>query len=363
MQMTIFGLGTAHPPHRMTQAQALDLATQASGADEQQARLLKALYRRSGVQTRYTCLPYELGYDWFQVGKGESHGGTSVATLGPSTFERMEHYREHAPILAVAAASEALERSETQPRAITHLVTASCTGFAAPGVDIELINRLGLPATTQRVNVGFMGCHGSINAMRVARGLAAADQDARILLCAVELCSLHCRFDGEADELVSRAIFSDGAGALVGGVDPIEGEWKLADCASCLLPDSTDAMGWLVGDNGFEMSLSAKLPDIINENLRPFLTSWLAKHGLTVETVGSWAVHPGGPRVLSSVEAALDLPASATAVSREVLAEHGNMSSATVMFVLDRLRQRGAPRPCVALGFGPGLMAEAALFV
>lgn len=109
MQMTIFGLGTAHPPHRMTQAQALDLATQASGADEQQARLLKALYRRSGVQTRYTCLPYELGYDWFQVGKGESHGGTSVATLGPSTFERMEHYREHAPILAVAAASEALD--------------------------------------------------------------------------------------------------------------------------------------------------------------------------------------------------------------------------------------------------------------
>ncbi|HEX3870274.1 MAG TPA: type III polyketide synthase [Pirellulales bacterium] len=369
MQLTIYGLGTALPPHSMSQAQALDLATQASGADEQQARLMKALYRRSGVQMRYTCLPHEVGYDWFQVNGDEPHSDTRVATAGPTTHERMEHYRKQAPGLAIAAASEALERAEMSPRSITHVVTVSCTGFAAPGVDIALITRLGLPATTQRVHVGFMGCHASINALRVARGLAAADEQARVLLCSVELCSLHCRFDGEADELVSRAIFADGAGALVGGIepiensDPIDGQWRLADCASSLINDSTDAMSWHIGDNGFEMSLSARVPDLICETLRPWLTKWLAQHGLTIETIGSWAVHPGGPRVLSAVEAALELPPSAIAVSREVLSEHGNMSSATILFILDRLRQRGAPRPCVALAFGPGLMAEAALFV
>jgi predicted naringenin-chalcone synthase len=347
----------------MSQTQALDLAVQACGAESEQSRLLKVLYRRSGVKNRHTCVPYEVGYDWFQI--SESDGGSTqrVATLGPSTQERMLLYAEKAPELAMRAAREALERAEMSPKSITHLVTVSCTGFTAPGVDIQLISKLGLPETTERVHVGFMGCHGAINGLRAARGLAAANPDAKVLLCAVELCSLHCRFDGDAGKLVSNAIFADGAAALVGGMSPSESEWRLADCGSCLIPDSTDAMGWNVGDNGFEMYLSSRVPDLICEHLKPWLVKWLAKHDLTIDQVGSWAVHPGGPRILNAVEKSLELPPTALDVSREVLSECGNMSSPTVLFILDRLRKREAARPCVALGFGPGLMAEAALFV
>jgi predicted naringenin-chalcone synthase len=121
-------------------------------------------------------------------------------------------------------------------------------------------------------------------------------------------------------------------------------------------------MGWTVGDHGFEMTLARRVPSLIARNLRPWLEAWLATHGLTVETVGSWAVHPGGPKILAAVEEGLSLPPAALAASGEVYANYGNMSSPTVLFILDRLRRGGAPRPCVALGFGPGLVAEAVLF-
>ncbi|HWB00856.1 MAG TPA: type III polyketide synthase [Pirellulales bacterium] len=393
----------------MTQVEAAELATLASGATTEQASLIKVLYRRAGVKTRYTSLPHQIAWDWFNIpgdppgmaaavgsnghahtnghvhanGNGQANGHAAAAappvatepfadadeanqgplTVGPTTQQRMGHYRELAPELAVRAATEALDRAEISPRDITHLVTVSCTGFAAPGVDIELISRLGLPTTTERVQVGFMGCHGAINGLRAARGLAASRPDARVLMCAVELCTLHCRFDGDAGQIVSNAIFSDGAAALVVGAAPAEGEWRLADTGSCLIPNSTDARSWFIGDNGFEMFLSAKVPELICEHLRPWLESWLGRNGLTLDQVGSWAVHPGGPRILGAVEKSLGLPDDALAISRSVLAECGNMSSPTVLFILDRLRQLDAPRPCVALGFGPGLMAEAALWV
>lgn len=122
-------------------------------------------------------------------------------------------------------------------------------------------------------------------------------------------------------------------------------------------------MTWTIGDHGFQMTLSKRVPNLIATQLRPWLESWLRQNGLTLAEIGSWAVHPGGPRILDAVDEALDLGPNALAVSREVLAEHGNMSSPTILFILDRLRSSGAPRPCVALGFGPGLMAEAMLFV
>jgi predicted naringenin-chalcone synthase len=145
----------------------------------------------------------------------------------------------------------------------------------------------------------------------------------------------------------------------VGGEFP----WSVAATGSCLIPDTADAMGWTVGDHGFEMALARRVPSLIARNLRPWLESWLAGHGLSVATVGNWAVHPGGPKILAAVEEGLNLPPAALAASREVYANYGNMSSPTVLFILDRLRRGGAGRPCVALGFGPGLVAEAVLFV
>jgi predicted naringenin-chalcone synthase len=363
MSFSISGLGTALPQHTMSQAEATELATQVCCQNEEQARLLKVLYRRAGVSNRYTCVPHQVALDW--IGR-ESEGGPrsvqSATALGPTTLERMQLYREHAYPLACEAAERALLDSPLTAAEITHLVTVSCTGFVAPGVDVELISRLGLPPTTLRTHVGFMGCHGAINGLRVVTAYATADPEARVLLCAVELCSLHYRFQWDPERFVGNVLFADGAAALVGaGSSSADDAWRVTSTGSCLIPDSTDAMTWCVGDHGFEMTLSSRVPDLIGEHLRPWMAAWLASQGLTIEQIGSWAVHPGGPRIVAAVEESLGLPKEATAVSREVLAQCGNMSSPTVLFILDRLRARQAPRPCVTIAFGPGLVAEAAL--
>jgi predicted naringenin-chalcone synthase len=274
----------------------------------------------------------------------------------------MVHFREQAIPLAVRASCTALERAGVRARAITHLVTVCCTGFAAPGIDVQLIKQLGLADTVERIQVGFMGCHGAINGLRVAQALAGAHAEAHILLCAVELCSHHYHYGWDPKKIVANALFGDGAAAVVGRVSATSEAWRVAATGSCLFPDCEYAMTWTIGDHGFDMTLSSKVPALLEANVRSWFVAWLAGEGLTIATVASWAIHPGGPRILDAVEKALGLEADATAVSREVLAEHGNMSSPTVLFVVDRLRQLQAPRPCVALGFGPGLVAEAVLF-
>jgi predicted naringenin-chalcone synthase len=209
-----------------------------------------------------------------------------------------------------------------------------------------------------------MGCHGALNALRVANAFATADPSARVLVAAVELCSLHYYYGSAADKLVANAIFADGAAAIAGASRERKRpeDWQLRASGSCLIPDSAADMGWTVGDHGFEMTLSRRVPGLIARHLRPWLESWLGDNGLSLADVGSWAVHPGGPKIVAAVEEGLSLTPEALIASRAVFADYGNMSSPTVLFVLDRLRKSSAPRPCVALGFGPGLVAEAALF-
>ena len=229
-----------------------------------------------------------------------------------------------------------------------------------------------------------MGCHGAINGLRAASALAEANPQATVLLCAVELCSLHYAFRWDPDRLVGNALFSDGAAALVGKASP-PGEsdvhsngastrqdglpaptnrWpscRVLATGSCLIPDSLDAMSWRIGDYGFEMVLSSEVPTAIAENLRPWLVPWLAEHGISLDEVGSWAIHPGGPKIVEAVAETLELPPSSVDTSIGVLREHGNMSSPTVLFILNELRKQRAQLPCVALAFGPGLMAEGAI--
>ena len=363
MNFAIRGLGTAVPPHTMSQQEATDLAHEVICRTEQQQRLLSVLYRKAGVENRYTALPHQIAKNWLPAKATESDEPTICETLGPTTAERMQFFAEHAPPLALRAAEQALGEADVNRSAITHLVTVSCTGFDAPGVDTALICGLNLSPTAQRVQVGFMGCHGVINGLRVAQALAASDPSAKVLLCAVELCSLHYRFQWDPERIVANALFSDGAAAVVGEAAGESRDWSVHATGSCLIPDSQDAMTWRIGDHGFEMTLHAQVPDLIHRHLRPWLCQWLAKHDLALDSVASWAIHPGGPRILSAIAESLELRPEATAVSREILAQFGNMSSPTVLFIVNRLRQLAAPRPCVALGFGPGMFAEAALLV
>lgn len=357
MSFHIRGIGSALPCHTMSQAEALSLSTDLICRDQRQQRLAKTMFRRARVDNRHTCVPHEIAYRWVDsdLPPGES--------LGPTTLERMQLYAAHAGPLAVDAAARALGDAGTSPTDISHLITVSCTGFAAPGVDIELMESLGLHRSVQRIHVGFMGCHGAINGLRVASGLAA-ENDGRMLLSATELCSLHYRFQWDDERVLGNALFADGSAAVVGdsGRPGDSPRCQVKTTGSYIIPDSRDAITWVIGNHGFEMSLSSQVPDLIRAHLKSWLADWLASHDLTVPAVASWAVHPGGPRILDAIEDALDLPPQALETSRDVLRQFGNMSSPTVLFILQRLLAAGTSLPCVALGFGPGLAIEAAIF-
>jgi predicted naringenin-chalcone synthase len=366
MTLAILGLGTALPATITTQDDALAMARSLCARSPEQETWLPAMYAGAGIGRRHTALDAAVIRD---VLDGTRHSGSpflptgALDDEGPTTAERMRHYARLAPPLAVSAAAAALRGSGLDGGRVTHLVTVSCTGFMAPGVDHGLITELGLPLTVQRTHVGYMGCHGALNGLRVAAAFAGSDPGARVLLCAVELCTLHYHYGWDPQRMIANALFADGAAAAVGVPDaaaPADA-WRAVACGSCLVPGTAEAMRWTVGDHGFEMTLSKRVPGLIATNLRPWLEGWLRGLGFGLDEVGSWAVHPGGPRILSAVEEGLGLPPPALAASRAVLAECGNMSSPTLLFILDRLRRQGGPRPCVALGFGPGLMAEAVL--
>jgi predicted naringenin-chalcone synthase len=363
MTAAILGLGTALPSRGVTQQRAAEHARARCCETAHQERLLATLYRRSGVARRQSVV---VGGDqsseqsrFFPLPKHE-------ADIGPTTAERLARYAADAPQLAHQAARSALDDAAWRADHITHLVTVSCTGFSAPGFDIALMKRLGLSAEVQRTHVGFMGCHGALNGLRVASAMADAQPGAVVLLCAVELCSLHFGYGWNSDRVVANALFGDGAAAAVIAASPVamngrSAIWSVRASGSAIVPDSEDAMTWTIGDHGFEMTLSPAVPNLIEAQLPSWLDAWLDRCGVTRSRIASWAVHPGGPRILDAVQTALALPSDALDVSRSVLNDFGNMSSPTLMFILERLRSRRSECPCVALAFGPGLTIEAAL--
>lgn len=280
----------------------------------------------------------------------------------------MARYAREAPVLAEAAARGALAAAAVGAGQITHLITTSCTGFFAPGLDVELISRLHLRPDIQRLHIGFMGCHAAFNALAAARdavaAAAAVGRDARVLVCCVELCTLHFAYGWQPEKLVANALFADAASAcVVGTANAAAGEgFEILHTASLLLPDSRDAMTWRVGDHGFEMTLSSELPNLIGTHIRPWCESWLADAGTSLAEIQHYALHPGGPKILSACRDALGLSDIHIQSSRDILARHGNLSSATLLFLLQRLQQNDARGKCLAVGFGPGLMAEGLLF-
>jgi predicted naringenin-chalcone synthase len=357
MSVLITGLSTAQPALKITQPQALAMALEQSPGDPAMQRLLPILYRRSGITTRH-----------FTPGTADFYPKPKdAADRGPTTQHRMSRYAVEALPLALHAAQQALAVADVKPAEITHIVVCSCTGLYSPGIDIQLIDALKLPPTTARTMIGFMGCHASFNAMALAGNIVRANPSARVLTVAVELCSLHFQYHADTQQAVANALFADGAAASVvqfsDTAHPTD-SWSLLAAANCLFPDSQDAMTWIIGDHGYQMTLSPRVPDLIQAHLPPFIDSWLASHSLTRADIAHWAIHPGGPRIVESVESALSLPPGTGDISRQVLATCGNMSSATILFILQHLRRsssRSSNGPCVAIGFGPGLVAEVLL--
>ena len=269
----------------------------------------------------------------------------------PSTAARMAMYEPHGLDLAMRAVRT------LEPDGVTHLIVASCTGFSAPGLDFQIMRAAGLPESTQRTMVGFMGCFAAVNALKLADQIVRADRSSRVLVVNLELSSLHLQEDFQnVPKMLSFLLFADGASAALVSAEPAG--IALGRFQARLIPRSHDLITWHIGDAGFEMHLSGQVPGRIRR--------WLPEHGISLvppEPPSLWAVHAGGRSILDAVQQALRLEADALRYSRAVLREYGNMSSATLMFVLDRiLRHSDARGPGLAMAFGPGLSVETFAF-
>lgn len=321
--------------------------------DPRRRALVERMIARSGIERRYSVLePRAADIDPSQL------DAAGMFRLGnfPTTGERMVVYDREACDLAESAArqldGDALERT-------THLIVTSCTGFAAPGVDLQLLSRLGLPLTTERTVIGFMGCYAAINALRLAAAIVGADRNARVLCVSVELCTLHLQETQDLETLLSFMIFGDGAAAALVSAEP--SGLSLDGFRTALMPAADDLITWHIGDNGFDMRLSGEVPKALSDAL-PGAVDQIT-HGKS-NALDLWAIHPGGRSVLDAAERALALPQRALEASRRVLADYGNMSSPSVLFVLAQMLRGELPsgERGVALAFGPGLTAEGMLF-
>ena len=359
MPLILHGIGTAVPSRRLSQADAVQVAHRINAETPEQARLMTRIYQKTKVLSRGSVLLEKDGDDGTIQERLSFYGAES-----PSTAERMQAFDDYAGGLALEAAAKALSDGDISSAAITHLVTVSCTGFQSPGVDLFLIEKLALAPSVQRTHIGFMGCHGAMNGLRVAHAFAEMDPQAVVLLCAVELCSLHMAYGWHPEKVVANALFADGAAAVVASANPSLSHQSLAlrRSGSMVIPNSADLMHWEIGDHGFAMGLSPLVPETVGAALLPWLRDWLKEQAIPLEAVTSWAVHPGGPKILSTCSEVLSLEPNRLLDSRAVLQDHGNMSSATILFILERLRRRSTAGPCLALAFGPGLTAEVALF-
>lgn len=308
---------------------------------------------RSGIEHRFSFLaPGRL-----EAGEVDA-GGFYRRGRFPTTAARMALYEPAALALASQAVADlgiAAERDR-----ITHLIVASCTGFTAPGLDLQLAERLGLRRDVARTLIGFMGCSAAVPALRAAHDAVRAQPGARALVVNLELSTLHLQETQDIETVLSFLLFADGAAAALVTGEPHG--IALGDFRAAVIPDSADHITWRIGDQGFDMHLSGKVPGRIAAALRDDLARGDPGgilRGEGTQAIDLWAVHAGGRTVLDAVEAGLRLDKPALADSREVLRAHGNMSSATVMFVLRRLlRQGAAGARGLAMAFGPGMVAE-----
>jgi alkylresorcinol/alkylpyrone synthase len=345
MTARIQALGTAVPGHTHKQADIVEeFFAGLPGWDPAWAEVFEA----SGVERRSAAIDVEA----FYAGRDTR----------PSTAERMRAFVPAARRLGTEAARRALDRAGPGAAAeVADLLAVSCTGYSGPGLDVHLADDLGLDRGLRRLAVGHMGCYAALPALRTAAALAAASGRRALVVC-VELCSLHMLPPTTREEAVVQALFADGAGAaLVGGAGSGP---ALVGTRTRTVGGSETRMGWVVDDDGFHMSLSPRVPALVERGLAELVGNLLAPHGLTPAGVAHWAVHPGGPEILDRVQRRLGLSDAQLAPSREVLADGGNRSSATVLFILEALLGSGEVQPgqwLVALAFGTGLTLEALL--
>ncbi len=368
-------LQTIVPETVLVQDQVRDVFAQQPGLGRLAQRIVTTSFNVSGIDTRHTVID-ELSLV-SEVTDPVFFDRRSGMLLAPGTKARNDLYTREAAQLFVEAARRALDADpDLEPADVTHVITVSCTGFHAPGPEYEIVRALGLSDAVQRFHLGFMGCYASMPALRAASQFCLADENAVVLVVSVELCTLHLRSSENPDTIVASSLFADGAAAgIVTARDlptPLPA-LRLDRFHTAIAPEGEKDMAWTIGDTGFEMILSTAVPQIIGETIIGALQPLYGAEedlgeafeaGNVGEAVQHWAIHPGGRSILDKVQERLHLSDAQLHPAREVLRENGNMSSATVLFVLKRiLEEEGASAGdrVSAMAFGPGLTAESAL--
>jgi len=329
------------------------------GWEKDTARKLKTLYQQSGIETRYSVIPdYSLSADQWKF-----YPPTENLEPFPSLEKRMRWYREHAAALSLKAIHQCLGNAYAVAD-ITHLITVSCTGMSAPGLDLELVEALHLPPQIFRTSVNFMGCYAAVHALKIAHALAAAP-GAKVLIVCTELCTLHFQQEPTLDNLLSSLLFSDGAAAALvvsDDVTPSGGSGlRLKSFYSEIVPEGKSAMTWGLSSKGFQMTLTGYVTDLIRADFGTLVGHALENSGIGRQDIGAWCIHPGGKRILDAIGSSLSLAAGELDTSYAVLRQYGNMSSPTILFVLQHLMEnleQRRPNCIFGAAFGPGLTME-----
>ncbi|HVU45412.1 MAG TPA: type III polyketide synthase [Terracidiphilus sp.] len=345
-------IATSVPPHDVHRA-FIDFA-ETLLPEGTERNLFRRMVRMSAIEHRYSFLQPIATTD----GAWNDAAGLYVPGDFPPTARRMEAFERFAPQLARCALNK-LAVTEEERRGITHVIVTSCTGLYAPGLDFDVVEHLGLSRSVERTMIGFMGCYAAINALKSAHHIVRSEPDSKVLILNLELCTLHFQETANLEQILSFLLFADGCAASIVSARP---QGLAIDSFLALqIPETSHLITWRIRELGFDMQLSGQVPAEIRRALGECREA--VTRGADPRSIELWAVHPGGRTVLDAVEKGLELPAEALRHSRTILARYGNMSSATVMFVLeDVMRHAQADKRGCAMSFGPGVTAETMLF-
>jgi predicted naringenin-chalcone synthase len=324
---------------------------------ETDKRKLKFLYQQCGIGARYSVIP-----DYTRsAGDWVFYPPTENLEPFPSLDKRMQWYRRYAAPLSQEAIYKCLE-GKLDPRDITHLITVSCTGMSAPGLDLELVESLGLSKTIFRTSVNFMGCYAAVHALKLADALCTAQPGSRVLIVCTELCTLHFQQEPTGDNMMSSLLFADGSAATLVVSDDQPGRGlRLNGFYSEIESQGKKDMTWDLSSTGFRMKLTSYIPSLIESDFASLVSHALEKNDLAQDQVSHWCVHPGGRKILDCIYKSLGFTNGHLDDSYEILQEYGNMSSPTILFVLQRIMAKldySRPNCIFGAAFGPGLTME-----
>ena len=327
--------------------------------DEVEKRKLKFLYNQAGIETRYSVIP-DYGLN---ASEWSFYPATENIEPFPNLESRMEWYNKTAAPLSIKAIENCINDKINKDE-ITHLITVSCTGMSAPGLDLQIMEQMDLPTNIFRTSVNFMGCYAAIHALKLADALAQSSPNAKVLIVCTELCTLHFQKDLNVDNITSSLLFSDGSAAVLVTHDAskLDGMHIKSFYSEVAFKGKKD-MSWELSSKGFLMTLSGYVPDLIEEDFNGLIEKALQKSCIKKEEVTDWCIHPGGKKILTGIQKSTGISEAALAPSYKVLKDYGNMSSPTILFVLKDIMEsiktnKQSNRTIAGAAFGPGLTME-----